>query len=197
MSQKFTHNSAEEQFNTLLTSAPYRHDNFRYSGRFQAWPNEFGSFQNDNVALQTFVQCLNAALKSNDCRSILMALGVNVSTNRYPHLIAAVRAFSSNKYQAAVHAAQLARDTSLNDTSLNRNFAFSAASLIIAHANEEIGDDTAVITALLNYKQRLEVELGHIAHQWFKDMLDSFYDKMGQIRFQNALIAYEQFALAS
>lgn len=154
-------------------------------------PSDLDTF-NDSIALQSFITSVHGAFRANDEQAIKMTLDILNSSHKYPNLHYAIQAYTSFQYQAAIFAANLARQQALKDTSVNRNFAYCAACLLIAHASERLGEDTAVINTLLECKDHLELEIGQIATQWMKKILDSFYPRWGIERLQTALLAVQK-----
>lgn len=136
--------------------------------------SEFNGF-NDVIALQSFVKSVHGALRTNDQFAIKMALGLLDSSEKYPHLNNAVGAFASVQYQAALYAADVARQEAQRDTSVNRSFAFCAASLLMAHAHKRLGESKLVVDVLTTCQEQLEEEVGPIAKQLINEVLASFF----------------------
>ncbi len=148
--------------------------------------NEFGQF-NDVIAIRSFLMSVNSALEANGVNAINLALGLFNASEKYPHLKSAIQAYSSKQYQATLFAANKALDLAQKDTSVNRNFAFCASCLLIAHANKFFGNDKAIVNALVQLKEHLFDEIGPYSEEWTQTIFDSFQPYWGDKRYQTAV----------
>ncbi|MEM7334668.1 MAG: hypothetical protein AAF490_21510, partial [Chloroflexota bacterium] len=148
--------------------------------------NEFGHF-NDAVAIRSFLMSVNAALDSNSESEINFALNLFNASDKYPHLKNGIQAYKSKQYQATLYAANLTLADVENDTSVNRDFAFCAACLLIAHSNKFFGNDNAIINVLIKLKTHLSNEVGTPSSKWIKEIFDSFQPYWGDQRYQTAV----------
>lgn len=136
--------------------------------------SEFSDY-NDTIALKSFVSSIHSALLSNDSLSIKMTFGTLSSSDKYPYLANALGAYISKQYQATLLAANLAAQEAKNDTSMNRNFAYCAAMLLIAHSRKRMGEAQSVIQTLKECQVHMENEIGTPARQWINEILASFF----------------------
>ena len=153
--------------------------------------NEFNQF-NDVIAIQSFINSVHAALESNNESSINMAFSLFNSSEKYPNLSMAIRAFISAQYQATLFAANVAKERAKIDTSVNHNFAHYAATLLIIHAHVHLEQDTAVVDSLIEWKKHLILEIGQFSEQWIQTILNSFQPRWGTQRFNQSFTRFNQ-----
>lgn len=184
MNQKFDFHLFSQQLDDLLERSnnsfaetdPHIHSHYPMEPGFS-----------DLVALETFVSSLYIAFDTDNPHSIKNALRNVISIEKTPQFNHAIQAYTSSSYEAALYAAETAYQNVLDDTSMNRHFAYIAICFLMAYANEKLGNDTAVIQIILRCQQRLELELGNEAADWFKDIHERLQPRWGHERFQDAL----------
>lgn len=172
----------DEQLEQLLTNPFYQTDHTDHRD------HGFAFDLSDSIAIHSFMMSVHYALEMYDEASVRHMLGWVISSARYPNLNYAISAYSGRIFQTALFAAELARHAALNDRSMNRHYAYIASSLVIAHANEQLENDTAVIETLLTCKTYLDREIGPETKAWVKSILMDLHPRWGAERLQDALI---------